>query len=242
MAWLTALVLFQVPPTEACSRSFPTYIVKSDFVVSVTNGGKPMRGIEVEINRADGSPDLNTAAWNRTNGQGELAVQLPAGRYFIVTRHADIEGEDAGELVVGDSPTAQSKLELHWPGHSIFKLRQVKGTFTMELNPAHPLEESKPLAGALIQLLDAASARQIGATSADPRGNFNFSSTLAPGLYILRVSEQGLEGKNQDVLIQGNIFVEVDANSEQTEIPKMNLVMTSCGLAAWTTKKQMTVF
>jgi hypothetical protein len=244
-SWVVVLLLFPASRVEACSRSFPRYVVKSDFVVSVTNDGKPLSGIEVEITKELRTPNFHheTAVLSRTNDQGEVAVhQLPNGNYFIVTRHADIEGEDAAELEVKDSPESRPGLVLRWPGRGVYKLKQVGGTLAAELDSNHPFERSRPLTGAVVLLVDALSNQQIGATSTDQHGDFSFAPTVPPGLYILHISEQGLESKDEDILIQGNIFLVVDSGSEQRAIPKMNLMMTTCGLSGWTGKDQMVIF
>ena len=35
------------------------------------------------------------------------------------------------------------------------------------------------------------------------------------------------------MLLHGNIFVQLDANAKDKELPNLGLVMTSCGLAAY---------
>jgi len=240
---ISSCLLF-VPSAGACSRAFPTYTVKSDFLVRVTDRGKPLSGIEVEIRQEIKEPfRFETVVWNRTNDKGELLVQhLSAGMYFIETRHAEIGGEEAGELKVSDSPDALSELGLHWPAHVIFTLRQIQGLLAAERDPIHLFEKSTPLSGAPVLLIEAVSGEQIGATASDDHGHFGFPPSIGPGLYILRISERGLENKGQGTLIQGNIFVEVDANSAINELPKMNLIMTSCGLAASTDKDHLVNF
>jgi len=76
------------------------------------------------------------------------------------------------------------------------------------------------------------SGRQIGATVTNEKGRFEFRGWVTPGLYILRISSQGLE-KKHDMLLHGNIFVQLDANAKDKELPNLGLVMTSCGLAAY---------
>jgi hypothetical protein len=237
--------VISVLDAHACSRAFPTYTVKSDFLVRVTDRGKPLSGIEVEIRREIREPEFRfeTALWNRTNDKGELLIHhLPVGTYLIETRHAEIGGEEAGELKVSDSPDALSELGLHWPAHAIFTLRQIQGLLAAERDPIHMFEKSTPLSGVSVLLIDAFSAQQIGAAVSDDHGDFGFPSSIGPGLYILRISERGLENKGQDTLIQGNIFVEVDANSAVNQLPKMNLMMTTCGLAAATDKDHLVNF
>ncbi len=171
-----------VPKSQACTRNFPTYTVKSDFKVRVSYQGKPLSGIEVEIKREIREPEFHfeTVVWNRTNDSGELLVQhLPAGTYFIETRHAEVAGGEAAELNVSDSPDALSELGLHWPAHTIFTLREIKGILAAERDPSDPFEKSNPLTDASVLLMDALSGRQIGATVSDDHGNFGFAPSVA---------------------------------------------------------------
>src|SRR5579863_1412363 len=175
----------------ACSRSFPTYKVKSEFVVSVTYHEKPVSGIEVEISREVEKPDFHfeIAVWDRTDDYGQVHAQgLAPGRYLIVTRHMDIEGDEAFELEVSKSPDAVSKLGMAWPAHTAFTLRQIAGILASDKDIRNPFKQSEPLSGASVLLLDAKSGQQIGATVANDQGHFSFDASVEPGLYVLRIS------------------------------------------------------
>lgn len=229
---------------NACSMAFPQFEVASDFLVSVTNNGMPLQGIEVEVSREIDTPKFHfeVAFWDRTDEQGQVHVRgLSAGRYLIITRHARIEGMEAAELQVSTSPDVLFKLELHWPARQIFTLHQIAGVLAVDQDLHNPFTRSAPGAGASVLLLHAKSGQQIGATVANDHGRFEFSSTLEPGLYIMHISEQGLETREHE-LLQGNIFIEVDPKSANSELPKMNLTMTTCGLSAFTARDQLVTF
>jgi hypothetical protein len=131
---------------------------------------------------------------------------------------------------------------MHWPAHGVLTLRQIAGILASVKDIRNPFKQSEPLSGASVLLLDAKSGQQIGATVTNDQGHFSFDASVEPGLYILRISQHGLERRDQDNLIQGNIFVEVDTTSTNSELPKMNLIMTSCGLTAFTGPDQMATF
>lgn len=241
-----AVILFLFPPfVFSCSRFFPTYQVGSDLVVVVNLDKKPLDGIEVWIGKEVHTPEFHfeTAFWDRTDKEGKIRAHgLVKGRYLLTTRHADVEGGEAAELEVSASPEAKSELTFHWPAHQIFSLRQITGTLVADRDPRTPLTRTVPLANASVLLIDAISAQQLGATVTNDHGFFQFPSSVEPGLYILRLSEQGLGHKDRDDLIQGFIFVEVDGKATTAELPKMSLMMSTCGLTAFSDKDHMVIF
>jgi hypothetical protein len=222
----------------ACSRGFPTYEVTNDFMVSVTNHGKPLTGVEVKVLREVKQPSFHfeNAFWDATDANGEVSVRgLAAGRYFITVMHADVESEQAGELEVGSkSSSARSRLTLEWPAHTVFPIQNLAGVVAADRGLF-------PLPGAVLLLVDATSGRQIGATVADQKGRFEFRGWVDPGLYILRISAQGVE-KRAGALLSGSIFVRLDTEAKDKELPRLGLTMSSCGMSGYREDNTMVVF
>ena len=222
----------------ACSRGFPTYEVTNDFTVSVTNHGKPLSGVEVKVRREVKKPSFHfeNAFWDTTDANGDVSVRgLAAGRYFITVMHAGVESEQAGELEVGSkSSSARSRLTLEWPAHTVFPIQNLAGVVAVDRGLL-------PLPGAVMLLVDATSGQQIGAAVADQKGRFEFRGWVDPGLYILRISAQGVE-KRAGTLLSGSIFVRLDSEAKDKELPRLGLMMSSCGLSAYRDDDTMVIF
>jgi hypothetical protein len=216
-------------PAMACSRVFPTYQVSNDFTVAVVDGNeKPLSGIQVKISHEVREPQYHfeTATWSMTDEKGEISVRaLPSGSYFITAVHDDVESDDAGQLEVGSKSVA-SRVVLQWPAHAIFSLQDIAGVIAAN-------KEMDPVPGVVVLLIQGSSGQQIGAEVTNDKGRFQFPNSIDPGLYLLRISTQGVQDRSGMRLLQGNIFVRLDSNAKDKELPRFGLVMSSCGLSGY---------
>ena len=220
----------------ACTMGFAEHKVARSFVIGVSYNGRPLQGMEVEISReTDKEPYLVVVVSTKTNEKGQSSIKaLAPGRYFLVVRHAGVEGEAVELRVVADEQAdafVEDELKLNWPNRKVFKVRQIAGTlirtpFDYRIKSVEP-----PLAGSKLTVIDALPATQRGVSVTQNDGKFAFAD-LAAGLYILRVKEEkstkpprGLEEE-----IEGNIFVEVTSNAPDQEIPVLRVYMSDCGM------------
>jgi len=221
----------------ACAMSFPEHTVSRSFVVRVSYNGQPLQGIEVEINREnDKEPYLVVVASTKTNEKGQSSVTaLPPGPYFLVVRHAGIEGEAVELKVVADEQAdafVEDELKLDWPHKRVFKVRRLTGTLVRTPFDNRMKSVEPPLAGAKLTLIDALAARQRGISIVEKNGRFIFAD-LDAGLYIVRIKQDKdtkpspppFEGE-----IEGAIFIQVAPSAVDEEIPLLRVYMSDCGM------------
>ena len=222
----------------ACAMAFAQHNVAQSFVIKVSYNGRPLQGIEVEINReSDKEPYLVVVVSTKTNEKGQSSIKaLAPGSYFLVVRHAGVEGEAVElKVVAGDKADAlvEDELKLNWPNRKVFKVRQIAGTlirtpFDYRIKSLEP-----PLAGSKLTVIDAlpATTREVSVVKDD--GTFAFANVDA-GLYFVRVKEERStkpsSGSESEEEIEGNIFVEVVPNGTDQEIPVLRLYMSDCGM------------
>jgi hypothetical protein len=115
---------------RACSMSFPNLSVQRNFRVLVSHDGKPADVVEVTISQlveVNKRFESKTVVSARTDNNGAVAFTgLGSGEYFVVAKHAGVEGGAAELKVVADS-SAKSEISLIWPNGPIIKLQKVAG-------------------------------------------------------------------------------------------------------------------
>jgi hypothetical protein len=221
---------------DACAMSFPQYTVGSSFSVETWYNNRPMKGIEVELSReTDKEPYLELAVSLSSDEKGQSFFHsLTPGRYFMVVKHAGIEGEAVELKVVQDEPydpSAQASLRLKWPSRSILRLRQIAGTLirapiTTVSSLGVRSTSEVALAGAKLSLTDALAARMLKTSVTDKQGRFAFAD-LGAGLYVVHILEDGAQ---TNAGIDGDLFVEVAADATTQELPELKLLMSDCGM------------
>ncbi len=192
-AIVVLIALFVPLRGVACTMSFAQHKVGRDFVIEISYNGHPLEGIEAEISReTPQEPYLSVVASTRTNASGESSIkELAPGSYFLVVRHAGVDGEAVELKVVGQEQSDASiegRLKLNWPYRKVFKVRQIAGTLLRAPfdNTQHSAET--PLAGAMLTLTDALPATKRSVSVVQDDGRFVFAN-LDSGLYILHVKQ-----------------------------------------------------
>jgi len=229
------VVILQVR-AGACSMAFAQHKVARNFVIDVSYNGRPLQGIEVVINRESGrEPYLVVAVSTKTNEKGQSPIRaLTPGSYFLVVRHAGIDGEAVELKVVADEQAdafVEQELKLNWPNKKIFRVRQIDGTLIRTPFDNRTKLAEPPLAGAELTLVDALSAAQRGVSMVEDDGRFAFAD-LDAGLYIVRVREERSVKLSSEMeeAIEGYIFVEVAPSAADQEIPVLRVYMSDCGM------------
>jgi hypothetical protein len=232
---LVALVLHDV--ARACSMSFPNLSVQRNFKVLVTHDGKPTDLVEVTISQlveVNERFESKTVVSALTDNHGAADFTgLAVGEYFVVAKHAGVEG-GAAELKVVAEASAKSEISLIWPNGPIIKLQNVAGVLGVG-------DMKVPLANAEIVLVEALSAQEVGKASTDQNGWFNIEGVKA-GLYILRIAEPNADQKRPGTALKGNLRIEVDPRAENKELPTYGLIESGCGLAARGDANSMILF
>jgi hypothetical protein len=235
---LTVALSTAISPTHSsgCVRGFAEHKVGSSFLVRVSYEGQPLRGIETEISReTPKEPYFTVVASTKTNENGESEIKsLDPGNYFLVVKHAGIDGE-AVDLKVVDKQQpdtlVEDRLNLSWPYRNVLKVRQVAGTLVQTPFDSTVRSIEPPLANAKITLIDAIPATQHSVSVVQKNGRFAFKN-LNPGLYILHIKQDkdSKQASDFEEKIEGDIFVEIVPNAAERKIPLLRLYMSDCGM------------
>ena len=215
---VAVIAILSIGKVGACEWAAPpAQIVNSNFVVTVTAGGRPMAGVSVEIYQPGQRPAHREPVVSAlTDGRGMADFQgFTRGYYRVFTKHVGMGGEP-GALRVVDDGSGQSTVNLRWPWHGVVEVRNVSGVFGKG-------KGQEPLAGANVTLTEVGSGLLLRSTSTDNIGKFAFEP-VSPGLYILHVTEPDKERVRYS--IEGSIAVEVAPNAENPELPRFGLIQT----------------
>ena len=221
----------------ACAMGLPEHNVTRNFVVRVSYNGHPLPGIETEIYREnDTEPYLVVAVSTKTDEKGQSSISaLPPGPYFLVVRHAGVDGEALELKVVADEQAdafVEEELELNWPHKKVFKVRQLAGTLIRTPFDNRTKSAETPLANSKLTLVEALPATLREASVVKDDGSFAFID-IPSGLYIVRVKQDKGTKPSPPAFedeIEGAIFVEVGPNAVDREIPPLHLYMSDCGM------------
>ena len=220
----------------ACAMAFAHHKVGSSFVIAISYNGRPLPGIEVEISReTDKEPYLVHVMSTRSDERGQSLIRgLDQGSYFLVVKHAGIEGEAVELKVVNDEQTdafVEGKLELSWPNRKVFKIREVAGMLFRTPFDFTKRSTEPPLSGSKVTLTDAFTATQRSVSIVQNDGSFGFAN-LDAGLYILHIKQgQGTrQSGDLEEEIDGYVFVEVVPDAADHNLPLLRLYMSDCGM------------
>lgn len=206
----------------ACTILFPTVHVGPTFRVLVTDRGRPVKGLRIQLTTGDDKSLTVQAAYEAVTDQKGSAVfnQIAPGRYFLAADHDagigdgfSVEVSTRDPIGVSPGDPADGVLHIKWPSKVPFQVRELKGT----------LRPDSPTGRLTVSLLEAITGKTILATETD--GAFSFPDQ-GPGIYFLKVLGYST-GEAES--INGLIPVELtkDAPDERLDI----LVgESSCGL------------
>jgi hypothetical protein len=230
---MAVMAILSVERVGACEWAGPPVrSVNSNFVVTVTAGGKPMAGVSVEIYQPGQRPVRREPVVSAlTDSRGTAGFQgLTRGYYRVFTKHVGMGGEP-GALRVVDDGSGQSTVNLRWPWHGIVEVRKVSGVFGKG-------KGQEPLAGANVTLTEVGSGLLVRSTSTDNIGKFALDP-VSPGLYVLHVAEPDKERVRYP--IEGSIAVEVAPNAENPELPRFGLIR-ACNFIGYKDDGSVVVF
>jgi hypothetical protein len=166
--------------------------LRSDFIVSVTHGDKPLPGVTVQISHnAEGNHDKFFSGKTTADGTIRISKLSPGdyslnvellgifadGECFHVSRHASTKAQKKVDLVWGEFPHATSQI-----AGSLVNSQLGKGGDPLQ-NRAHRVD--LPISHAKLTLRSPFTDAVYEAVS-DTDGHFAFSET-PNGLYVLHV-------------------------------------------------------
>jgi hypothetical protein len=215
-------------PARACSLSFESVHVSSNFRVIVSHGSTPIPGIQVEVydegERRDSHTEQKPILTVITSQNGAAEIKnLDKGTYLVVTKGPG--GGSGVYAVIGDRPEkSTSEISLEWP----FSLNQTlkARTFSGNLVSNDPW---KPFENVQVLLWAPGLEKPLAVADTGPQGRFHFDVTQ-PGIYVLRVlgSQRDVSPDGQ---IEGDLSVELDPSAPDAS-PSLFLrfSMTTCGI------------
>ena len=218
---------------EACVLVFPNHIVKSSFSVSVTvagllGGSVPLAG--AEVSSFDFKLKEMKVASALSDEQGNVNFRgLRPGSYFIPVKQAGIEGGASDLTVSRTDRSAKDTLQLAWPRHDIFHVRNLAGRFDFKVfdREAGDFVPKNPFGGGTLALVNAPKGSEVTTSTTDSRGAFAFA-TMPKGLYVLHLVREADSTVPEG--IEGNIFVELTQDAPNEHLPRLGLSMSNCGM------------
>jgi hypothetical protein len=196
---LAVLAFLLAPPLSlACSVSYvgqPTE-VRHNFLVRITHDGKPLPGVEIEVERDKRTGDNPIVFRGTTGTDGTIRVKLSAGKYFIDGTYLGVSiGAGVGDRIrvsTWSSRKAENQLEYSW-GDEATAARRVAGQLNVS-GPGHTGDRARDNIFRADYPIDHGKLRLDGPSNPDPRetttddqGHFSFGA-LPPGTYVVHVS------------------------------------------------------
>jgi hypothetical protein len=198
--------------SRACSVFLRTITTGPDFLVTMTDRGRPINGLRLRVAGAQATTDKDGVAAFHHIAQGQ----------YVVSADHDDGVPDAVNLEVKTNGPRSVNVHLKWPAVPPIEVRSVTGA----LNLAQRAAGASSCAFD-VYVLDGLSGRVLQHEATTNSGAFNFSD-LPDGLYFLKV-RQAASTPNQFAPIEGLIGVSISPNAKQEQL-NLVLGMTSCGL------------
>jgi hypothetical protein len=221
----TTLAALLVPiAADACSLVYPTAHVGPEFRVQVTDRGRPVQGLQINLVRYDelnsGSHDVSRSV---TDPNGFVQFHdLTFGSFFVSAHH---DGGMADGVIVKIEPDGphDAIVQLKWPNSLRLRVTSVKGA--LRTADYYPQQTQAPLS---LSLLEGLSARVVVVTQSDNKGRFIFPN-VAPGIYFIRLNAAALE-RSLEAQDENLIPVDVSPDAKRATLD-LDLAWTSCGLS-----------
>lgn len=186
------------------------------FRVSVKGGGRPIKGIKVQISSNEDAGNKLVASTDESGFA--LFRNVRAGSYHLRASDHDAGIPDGTNLVVTLDGPAAVTIPLRWPSIPPIRVRSLKGTIHA---PNHLPGGTQPRLA--LDLLEGVSGRTLKSLETTENGEFSFEGA-APGLYFLNLRRSDL------------IAVAVD-NAAPSDHLELDVGWSSCGL--WYVDRRM---
>ena len=209
--------------------------MRGSFTVRVWHGGRPLRGVSVEIHGFGGAKDGDTVFSGTTASDGTVHVgDLAPGTYWLTAQLLEITAaSECFHVASRPSRKARRQLAYQW-GDEAPGVREVAGRL-IDNQPGHggaPLwnllhRVDVPISGAALKLQDPLTKAMWNAVS-DQHGRFSFAN-VPEGLYVLHV-DAGTEPNNRQYE-QTNVLIELSETAKWQSIvlARKEDSGTSCG-------------
>lgn len=213
-------------PALPCTIVVSPIEVGSQFQVSVTDRGRPVRGLRVVLSPAVFPQDDKDAGkiYSTTNSEGIAQFSdLSPGSLYV---SAQYDGGESFGVVIDISPSSHlgTTVAMTWPSRSPMMVRSASGIIR---NPGfYPSLDQNPFS---LGLIEGFSGRVLDTTTSDRKGRFSFTGDFPPGIYYIRLNPSGIRAWDGEQ-IQGTIPIEVNSAEGQDTLD-LDLGWTSCGLS-----------
>ena len=225
-------------PGFACSNAFTPLDVGQRFVVEVSDNGKPLPGLKIELSTYAGltadEGKTVTIITTGANGQATFKAVQP-GMYYVAIKHPAASPFLA--IRVSQHPNNPAKkLTLEWPGMKFAQARSASGVLnglaSTDRGFLKDLGEPiyRPLVGSKVTLSKAISNEVVGEGVTREEGKFDFRD-VPPGSYFLQV-EPPPENNLRWMQASGYIPIEVAPHSQVSSL-NLALTMAVCGSNAY---------
>ena len=219
LATLTSLIL-SCSSADACTySSFPQELGR-DFVVEVTDRGRPVAGLQIELStNPSGDRDSRTVKVVATDANGLAAFGgVKPGGYFVGTKQPAFRQNVEIKVVKKPKPGNSPKVYFDWPGRQALSARTVSGVLNGDVSTGNlaadfkPPLPHRPVVGAKLTLANLVSGEVVSSTMTTQGGRFDFGGVSA-GHYWLRV-EKPTQSEVRWRYPEGYLLVEVDSASQ----------------------------
>ena len=203
----------------ACTLVYPTVRAGPNFLVTITDRGRPVQGLRLQLVKDDARtstrPDVIEAI-SDDRGLAQFNHVLP-GSFFLSAAYDGGIADGVTVKVSSDGPGGVM-VPLKWPSEKPVRVRTVSGTLR---DPLRPRRFS-------VSLLEGLSARVIWTTDTDSGGEFTLPN-VTPGIYFLALKPFGAQTESSE---KGGDWIAIEVNSQADE-EKLNLDLgwSSCGLS-----------
>ena len=221
----------------ACSSSSSPRAISRSFSVNVSDRGRPVVGLQIELT-TEGRKKDHTVATFKTDANGSVQFKrVRPGHYFVGIRQPAFGYSEEIEVMRHPPKGSPEGFTFEWPGWKPLSTTTVSGSITglARTDRGLLLDTTKPIYGSVIgaklTLLKAVSDEAIETQISSNGGSFGFHVVPAE-LYLLRVetpvSRPPLWGYPSD----GYVPIEVDPGSK---FGTLDVVLDNaiCGELAW---------
>jgi hypothetical protein len=221
----------------ACSSSSSRTAIGRSFLVNVSDRGRPVVGLQIELT-TEGKKKDHAVAIFKTDAKGSVQFEnVRAGRYFVGIKQPAFGYSE--EIRVMQHPPKESAkgLAFEWPGWKPLSTTTVSGSITgvartdrgLLLDTTAPIYSS--VVGAKLTLMNALSDKPVEMQISSDAGRFEFHAVPA-GLYLLRVETPVSQPPRWRYPNDGYVPIEVDPRSK---FGTLDVVLDNaiCGELAW---------
>lgn len=213
---------------SACTYSYDPKEVNRSFAVEITDHGKGIADLHLEVYEFGPSAKSKPALVAITDNHGMASFTLAhPGAYTISVKNIEFYAPE-GEITLKEAPStgALHKVVIELPDNDVLSVRSISGSISGQVMADNFAASTDPLPidfalGVKLTLIRARSEEIVESHMASESGSFSFSA-LPDGLYFLRI-EVPRDAATHRRALEGYIAIAIDPSAK---VPHLNLFVS----------------